>query len=99
MWEADADGYKTFHIYFLYSGSSSPDAYRLGMDFTTQSPCGVNRIPGQTEYLPGPDVYIFEVRGPMLFLILRGFDDTVQTDCKVFVHAQSRYHASLADDA
>lgn len=88
-WFLDVDGYKTVHVYFLYSPHSYPDAYALAWDFSIPNPYGGLRLGWNTEYLPGPGVYTFEVTGPQLYLSLHGWTGADQTDCKVFVYAQS----------
>jgi hypothetical protein len=88
-WFVDVDGYKTVHVYFLYDVISYPDAYALAWDFSIPNPYGGPRLAWNTEYLPGPGIYTFEVTGPQLYLSLHGWQDADQTDCKVFVYAQS----------
>ena len=88
-WFVDVDGYKTVHIYFIYSESNYQGAYHLSMDFSIPDPYGGNRITWQTQPLPGPGVYSYEVTGPQLFLYLRGWTYDVEAVCKIFVYAQS----------
>ena len=88
-WYVDVDGYETVHVYFIYDVVSYPDAYALAWDFSIPNPYGGPRLTWNTEYLPGPGVYTFEVTGPQLYLSLHGWQDADQTDCKVFVYAQS----------
>jgi len=88
-WYVDVDGYKTVHIYFLYSVASHPDAYSLSMDFSIPDPLGGTRMTWQSTPIPGPGVYSLEVTGPQLWLHLHGWAGADVTECKLFVYAQS----------
>ena len=88
-WYVDVDGYKTVHVYFLYSIGTYPDAYSLSYDFSIPDPQGGNRLTWQSENLPGPGVYSLEVTGPQLWLWLYGRPGADETECKLFVYAQS----------
>jgi len=85
----DVDGYKTVHIYFIYSPWTYPDAYSLSMTLLIPDPHGGNPIAWQSESLPGPGVYSYEVTGPELYLHLHGWAGADVTECKLFVYAQS----------
>ncbi len=85
----DVDGYKTVHIYFIYSTGVHPNAYSLSMDFSIPDPHGGYRIAWQSESLPGPGVYSYEVTGPQLFLHMHGWTGADVTECKLFVYTQS----------
>ena len=88
-WAVDVDGYKTVHIYFIYSNSTYSSAYSLSMTLLIPDPHSVNPIAWQSESLPGPGVYSFEVTGPELYLHLHGWTGANVTECKLFVYAQS----------
>ncbi len=85
----DVDGYKTVHIYFIYSNSTYPYAYSLSMTLLIPDPHEGNPIAWQSESLPGPGVYSYEVTGPELYLHLHGWTDADVAECKLFVYAQS----------
>jgi hypothetical protein len=88
-WYVDVDGYKTVHVYFLYSVGTYPDAYSLSYDFSIPDPQGGHRLTWQSENLPGPGVYSLGVTGPQLWLWLYGRPGADVTECKLFVYAQS----------
>ena len=88
-WAVDVDGYKTVHIYFIYSNSTYSSAYSLSRTFSIPDPHGGFDIAWQSENLPGPGVYSFEVTGPQLSLHLHGWTGANVTECRLFVYAQS----------
>ena len=88
-WAVDVDGYKTVHIYWVYSPWTYPDAYSLSMTFSIPDPHGGFDIAWQSESLPEPGVYSFEVTGPQLYLHLHGWTGADVTECRLFVYAQS----------
>ena len=88
-WAVDVDGYKTVHIYFIYSNSTYSSAYSLSMTLLIPDPHGGNPIAWQSESLPGPGVYSYEVTGPELYLHLHGWTDADVAECRLFVYAQS----------
>ena len=88
-WFVDVDGYKTVHIYFLYSIGAYPDAYSLSYDLSIPDPHGGHRLTWNSQGLPGPGVYSLEVTGPQLWLHLHGWTGADVTECKLFVYAQS----------
>ena len=85
----DVDGYKTVHIYFIFSPWTYLDAYSLSMTLLIPDPHDGNPIAWQSESLPGPGVYSYEVTGPELYLHLHGWTGANVTECKLFVYAQS----------
>ena len=85
----DVDGYKTVHVYFLYSPHTYPNAYSLSYDFSIPDPYGGYRMTWQSQSIPGPGVYSFEVTGPQLYLHLHGWTGADVTECRFFVYAQS----------
>ena len=85
----DVDGYKTVHLYFIYDNISHPNAYSLSMTLLIPDPYEGNPIAWQSESLPGPGVYSYEVTGPELYLHLHGWTGANVTECKLFVYAQS----------
>ena len=88
-WAVDVDGYKTVHIYWVYSTGTYPDAYSLSMTLSIPDPHGGFDIAWQSESLPGPGVYSYEVTGPQLSLHLHGWTGANVTECRLFVYAQS----------
>ena len=65
--------------YFIYAS----------MTLLIPDPHGGNPIAWQSESLPGPGVYSYEVTGPELYLHLHGWTGANVTECKLFVYAQS----------
>ena len=88
-WAVDVDGYKTVHIYWVYSPGTYPDAYSLSTTFSIPDPHGGFDIAWQSESLPGPGVYSYEVTGPQLYLHLHGWTGADVTECRLFVYTQS----------